>query len=216
MAFHTIDLSTWNRAEHFLHYKNEVQCAICITNQISITRLVPFLKQKKLRFYPVMIYLVTKALHLQTLFRLGTDQEGNVGYWDSIDPSYTIFHKETETFSCLWSSWNPDFHSFYPQICSDMESHQNFFHFSMPDIPPNHFDISCLPWLSYDSFHINVNPGTYLAPIITWGKYLEKEGEIQLPLSFQIHHSAADGFHVSQFYQDLDRLIAAFIEEYPL
>ena len=97
-----------------------------------------------------------------------------------------------------------------------MESHQNFFHFSMPDIPPNHFDISCLPWLSYDSFHINVNPGTYLAPIITWGKYLEKEGEIQLPLSFQIHHSAADGFHVSQFYQDLDRLIAAFIEEYPL
>lgn len=64
MAFHTIDLSTWNRAEHFLHYKNEVQCAICITHRISITRLVPFLKQKKLRFYPVMIYLVTKALHL--------------------------------------------------------------------------------------------------------------------------------------------------------
>lgn len=110
MAFHTIDLSTWNRAEHFLHYKNEVQCAICITHRISITRLVPFLKQKKLRFYPVMIYLVTKALHLQTLFRLGMDQEGNVGYWDSIDPSYTIFHKETETFSCLWSSWNLDFH----------------------------------------------------------------------------------------------------------
>ena len=210
MAFHTIDLSTWNRAEHFLHYKNEVRCVICVTHRITVTKLLPFLKQKNLRFYPVMIYLVTKALHLQKEFRLGIDAEGNVGYWDSITPSYTVFHRETETFSCLWSPWDPEFSSFYLQVCSDIEKHRDFFHFSMPDLPPNHFDISCLPWLSYDSFHINVEAGAYLAPIVTWGKYQEQQGEIPLPLSLQIHHAAADGFHVSRFYQDLQHEISEF------
>ena len=47
-------------------------------------------------------------------------------------------------------------------------------------------------------------------PVITWGKYIEKNGKITLPFSFNIHHAAADGYHLSRFFIELQELLNSF------
>ena len=49
--------------------------------------------------------------------------------------------------------------------------------FGFVPVPPNLFDASIVPWLSYQSLTLNVfDSGTYLAPVITAGKYTERDG----------------------------------------
>ena len=77
-------------------------------------------------------------------------------------------------------------------------------------MPPNTFDVSCLPWVrTAASTCTSSTSGTYLAPVVTWGKY-EREGDRTiLPVSLNIHHAVADGFHLSRFFLELQELLDA-------
>uniref|UniRef100_UPI001FDAB5FD CatA-like O-acetyltransferase n=1 Tax=Clostridioides difficile TaxID=1496 RepID=UPI001FDAB5FD len=53
--------------------------------------------------------------------------------------------------------------------------------------------------------------GKFLAPVITWGKYeLEQERYI-MPLTMNIHHAVADGFHLSRFFNEVQELINSIL-----
>lgn len=72
----------------------------------------------------------------------------------------------------------------------------------------NTFDVSCLPWVRYKNFDIHVfDEGKYLAPVVTWGKYEIENGKTVLPLSMNIHHAVADGWHLSRFFVDVQEII---------
>ena len=55
--------------------------------------------------------------------------------------------------------------------------------------------------MSYSSFNVN-NEGKqpFLFPMVTWGKYFEQDNKIIIPVTIQIHHAVADGYHCSLFY----------------
>ena len=75
-------------------------------------------------------------------------------------------------------------------------------------MPPNTFDVSCLPWVRYRSFDMHIfDSGTYLAPVVTWGKYAREGARTVLPVSLNIHHAVADGFHLSRFFLELQELL---------
>ena len=77
-------------------------------------------------------------------------------------------------------------------------------------MPPNTFDVSCLPWVRYRSFDMHIfDSGTYLAPVVTWGKYAREGERTVLPVSMNIHHAVADGFHLSRFFLELQELLDA-------
>ncbi|WP_265692441.1 CatA-like O-acetyltransferase, partial [Streptomyces griseolus] len=48
----------------------------------------------------------------------------------------------------------------------------------------------------------------HLAPICTLGRYVEREGRVLLPLTVQIHHTTADGFHTARLVDELEALTA--------
>ena len=39
--------------------------------------------------------------------------------------------------------------------------------------------------------------------MVTWGKYYECDGKIIMPVTLQIHHAVADGYHCAKFYEDI-------------
>ena len=45
-------------------------------------------------------------------------------------------------------------------------------------------------------------------PRFAWGKYREENGRTMLPMSLFINHALCDGWHVTQFYRNLDRELA--------
>lgn len=40
-----------------------------------------------------------------------------------------------------------------------------------------------------------------------WGRFEEHNGEIILPLTIQVHHAAADGYHCHLLLEELKRIL---------
>lgn len=204
MNYSKINLDTWTRRDLFKHFIQDVRCVISITASVDVTNLLSFCKSNRHRFYPVFLYLVAKVLNGRDEFKMGYDPMGNVILWHTLSPSYIVFHPQDELFTRLITEYTPDFDVFYGRVVSDMALHQDKRAFEIEYTAPNTFDASCLPWISYNTCDLHVfDSGTYLAPIVTWGKYEEKGGRLIMPLTMQIHHAVADGFHIARFFDDI-------------
>ncbi len=52
-----------------------------------------------MKFYPAMIWVVSKVVNEHDEFKYSWDNKGNLIKWDYISPSYAEFHKEDENFT---------------------------------------------------------------------------------------------------------------------
>jgi len=59
---------------------------------------------------------------------------------------------------------------------------------------------SSLPWINFTSIsHARAFRFKDSCPKISFGKMLEQNGRLQMPVSIHVHHALMDGFHVGQF-----------------
>ncbi|MBM7588133.1 chloramphenicol O-acetyltransferase type A [Bacillus pakistanensis] len=208
MKFNLIELNNWNRKPYFEHYLNQVTCTFSITANIDITALLETLRDRDIKLYPAFIYLVTRTVNSQIEFRTCFNEEGKLGYWEAMTPSFTIFHKDDQTFSNIWTEFSNDFHLFYENYQEDMKQYGDVKGFFTKDNEPkNTFPISSIPWVHFTGFNLNIyNDGNYLLPIITGGKYFKQAGQTLLPISLQVHHAVCDGYHASNFINGVQSL----------
>lgn len=205
MNFNPIVMDRWSRKPYFEHYLHHVRCTYSMTANIDISSLLSELKNKRIKLYPALIHMITTVVNRHREFRTCFDSEGQLGYWDSMSPSFTIFHDAEKTFSSIWTLYGEDFHDFYRRYLDDMKKYGSVTQFSAKENePPNTFPISSIPWVSFTGFNLNVyDEGTYLLPIFTIGKYFQQDDKILLPLSVQFHHAVCDGSHASMLYNEL-------------
>lgn len=137
MNFNKVDMDNWNRKQHFEHYLKNVKCGFSITSNIDSTALVPAVKTRSLKLYPVLLYMVTTVVNMQQELRTCFNDDKELGYWEAMNPSYTVFHQDTHTFSSLWTEYTDDFNEFYQNIQVDIEKYSNNKDlFPKPDCPP--------------------------------------------------------------------------------
>lgn len=212
MSFEMIDLEKYERKEHFLHYINNVPCFYSMTTNIDITNLKNYIKEKEYKLYPTIIYAITRVVNNHIEFRMSLDAENNLGYFTEVNPSYTIFHKDNNTFSNIWTKYNSDFIEFYKNYEKDIKEYGDKKGFITKKLEnDNLINISAIPWTSFTGFNLNLPKAEkYLLPIFTIGKYFEENKRILLPLAVQVHHSVCDGFHTSRFINELQELLNNF------
>lgn len=205
MAFKIIDRENWSRKEYFEHYFSNVPCTYSMTTKLDITKII----ESKKKLYPAMLYYLTTIVNRHVEFRIAFNKDNELGAYDEMLPCYTIFHKDTETFSNLWTVYCKDYEEFYKMYENDLRQYGNQKGmFGKPDVPDNCFDVSMIPWVSFEGFNLNLQKGyDYLLPIFTMGKYYEENGKILLPLAIQVHHAVCDGFHLCRFINELQELI---------
>ena len=205
MSFHPIDRESWERREYFEHYFTLVPCSYSMTVQLDITRL----HISRLRLYPAMLYCLTKEVNRRREFRTAINSSGQLGYYDNMHPSYTVFRRDDETFTNIWTEYDPDFSSFLKAYESDVDKYTALPGFAAkPDAPENCFNVSMIPWQSFEGFNLNLpKGGDYLLPIFTMGRFHEENGRILLPLAAQVHHAVCDGFHLCRFLGELSELV---------
>ena len=141
---------------------------------------------------------------------MALDENGSPGSFDQLSPSYTVFHPKTETFSCLWTEYTPDYALFLRRYEEDMRLYGEVEAFeAKPNTPAASFNVSMIPWQSFSSFHLELPRGEdYLLPIFTLGRYRPVEGKLLLPLALQVHHAVCDGFHACRFVEELQALVS--------
>lgn len=205
MIFEKIDRSTWPRNEVFKHYFSAIPCTYSLTTKLDIMNV----RAKKLRLYPTMLHALTTVVNRHEEFRTAFNEAGELGVFSDMHPCYTVFHKETETFSSLWTEYTPDRSEFIRRYEADLAAYgDNPAFFGKPDLPKNSFTVSMLPWTTFDGFNLNLAKGhAYTLPIFTLGKFF-LEGELTLlPVALQVHHGVCDGFHTCRFLNELQALL---------
>lgn len=202
--FHKMN-DQWPRQEHFRHYMDNVRCTYSLTVQIDITELHGAFKTNSIKAYPAQIYMLASVVNRLREFRMGVSEQGEAGYWDVLHPSYTVFNTESKTFSSIWTTYDEVFSAFYSACTEDIARYSHATAFAPKQgEPPNIFTVSSIPWIDFTAFNLNVySDGTYLTPIFTLGKYVEREDKILMPLAMQLHHSACDGYHAGLFVEAL-------------
>ncbi|WP_027626572.1 type A chloramphenicol O-acetyltransferase [Clostridium lundense] len=212
MNFNKIDIESWSRKPYFQQYFENTPCTYSLTANLDITTLLMNIKNENIKLYPTMIYVITTIVNRHQEFRTALDENGNVGIWDEMNPSYTVFQKDSETFSNIWTEYNLDFSKFYESYLKDIEMYGNIKEFSpKPNIQKNTFPISSIPWTTFTGFNLNLYAGAkYLLPIFTMGKYFTQQGKILLPISVQVHHAVCDGFHVARFINECQQMINGY------
>ncbi|SFD24101.1 CatA-like O-acetyltransferase [Clostridium uliginosum] len=208
MNFNHIDLDNWERKEYFDYYINIVKCKYNLNTNIDITELLLKVKNKKIRFYPTFIYIITKAINQNKEFRISFDKDDILGYWDYINPSYTIFHNDDKTFSDIWTEYNEDFSVFYRAAIMDLEKYKDIKGIkAKPNTPKNFCPISSIPWLSFTGYGIDTySESKMLFPTILFGKYFKENNKVMLPFSIFVNHAVADGYHTCKLINDIQQI----------
>lgn len=209
MNYQKINIENWKRKEHFNAYRNAVKCGFSLTFKLDISHIIPFIKEHSYKFYPVMIYLLSKAVNKHPEFRMAM-KDGELIVWDCVDPVYTVLHTETETFSALSIPYTENLENFIKEYDGKGGKYKNSLAFFPEKAPENHFNISAIPWVNFDSFNLNIADFTdYFAPTFTMGKYQKEGNSIFMPLSIQVHHAVCDGFHVAKLIETLQEYCTA-------
>ena len=204
-----VDLSRWARKEHFEVFQSFAQCTFNQTVLLDITALLKHIKQVGWKFYPTIIFLLSKVVNSHAEFRMAI-KNNELVIWNEVHPSYTIFHNETETFSSLWSHYDGNMEHFQKTYSEDVTRYgNNLSYWPKGESPDNIFFVSAIPWATFTSFNVNVaNMKNFFAPMFTFGKYYEQDGKTLLPLAVQVHHSVCDGFHLARLFNEIQEIMS--------
>lgn len=210
MEYKKIDLQTWGRQEHY-HFFRQTQHSFGLTVDIDISNIIRVKQSKKYAFYPLMLHLITCTINQFSEFKMSF-YNSELIEWKEVLPLYTVFNDQTQTFALLWTEYEDSTLKFMQMCSTDILKYKNHTGLvSKPNVPANHFTLSNIPWVSFNSFNISMPRAIdYFAPILTMGKFYEKEGKTFLPLAIQVHHAVCDGFTISMFFESLQNLCSTF------
>ncbi len=204
MSLHLIDMDTYHRREHFEHFLG-MQLTYSAAVEIDVTQLRTTAKARGYRAYPAQIWMLTTAANRVAEFRMSFDTEGALGVWDELHPVFTVFNDARRTFSSLWTRYNKDFSEFNRMCLQTIEQHNDGSLEPQDDTPANVLNVSSIPWVAFTGFNLNL-PSRYLLPILTIGRYTERNGRTFMPLAVQVHHAVCDGWHLGQYIDDVQRI----------
>lgn len=207
MGFNVIDLDNWERKDRFNHFYNNAKCTYSITVNIDITNFYNYIKTNNLTFYPAFTWVVSKVINTYDEFKITFDEKGRLGFFDEISPSYSVLNDKTKIMNDLYTAFSGRFIDFYNNMRNDIDKYKEDNNFKTK-FQNNFFIVSCLPWFNYTAFNVN-NEGSipFLFPMVTWGKFFVENNKTIMPLTIQIHHAVADGYHCSLFFNDITKLV---------
>ena len=206
--------ATWVRAQHFHYYAKMFPTNICLNRRLDVTELVPAIEKKGYRQDVVFYYLVTKAINNQGELSVAY-KDGQIGWWNYLNPAYPVFHEDDETSTILWTEYDDDFAVFNEKFLSDLEKYGNSKGvFAMKGMPPtNSYNVTFNPWFSFDGFSVDLHDTRdYFFPTVDMCKIMEENGRLYLPIAISVHRAATDLIHLKKFFDDIESYFPMFTQ----
>ena len=209
--FTLLDRAAWPRSEHFDYYIRTVKCRYNLTAHLTVTALRERGKALGLRFYPLLLYIATRAINANREFRMGFNEHGAPGYWDFINPSHTIFHDDDKTFSDVWSEYDESFPRFLPKRPA---RHGNLQRYQRrPGQTRQAGQLLSHVRAAVAELYRHgpcAGHGTALPAAHHHLRQVLRSGpDTLLPIAVSVHHAAADGYHTSKLINDMQALAAS-------
>jgi chloramphenicol O-acetyltransferase type A len=197
-----LDLENWPRREHYTRFTVYNNPHFGVSSTVDVTALREFLKQHSQSFTIAIVYLMARAANAIPEFRhriLG----GRPVEHERVDPSFTVLVEEEQVSFCV-VEYVEDFAVFAARAAEKMAyvraSSSVAQALEEEGERTDLLYLSAIPWMSFTGFmHAVMGPADSI-PLITWGKFFEHDGLLQMPLAVQGHHALMDGLHMGKFY----------------
>lgn len=211
MNYEYIDLTKWERGGLFVYFTEKMRNVISVTADIDVSGLPEACRRRGIGFYAAVMWCAAKAVNGRENFRIGMI-EGRPVRYDRVDPYYVHYIESDGKFVKAVAEYDDELSVFAERY----ETNKRLFgqrRGLCREVSPNVFDVSCLPWLHYKSLDLHVfDDGLYMAPVVTWGKYVGNGASLEMPMTLQIHHAVADGRHVAAFFEDVQKNVRGIAE----
>ena len=202
----TIQLDGWPRKEHYLFFQEFDYPYFSLCADMDISLLLPRIKESKISFTAVIMYLISRVANGIPEFRQRVREEDPVEH-PVVHPSATILSQD-DLFTFCTVFYEPDFKSFIRAAAEEIALVKE-----QPSLEEKIQDdsmlfMSSIPWVSFTSFQhpLKLNPADSV-PRFAWGKFREERDKMVMPLSVQGHHALMDGLHAGLFYQEFQKLL---------
>lgn len=201
-----IDMETWPRLESFNFFKNYEYPQFNICAQLDITQAYQYLENHGISKYNATLWMISCAANAVTEIRYRIRKNSVVEH-DRIDPSVTLL-TEDHTLAFCSIEYTTDVFRFFSRVEQGIEQTKQTP--KMADKPgiDNLIYVSCVPWVNFTAIsHPMRIDNTDSIPRISWGKFTHTAGQVSMPVSLQLHHALADGYHAGLFFKKLEGLL---------
>ncbi|MEO0526382.1 MAG: chloramphenicol acetyltransferase [Bacteroidota bacterium] len=195
-----------HRQKHFDFFNAMDRPHFNITANVEITELLTYIKEHRLPTTASMVYVIARAANEIPEFRWRI-RGGKVIEHKTVQPSFTVHTEVADVFSFCTVPYQRDAKKFVrdaQEISKAMYARP-----SLEDEPgrDDYLFLSPIPWIHFTGFEhaMHYSPSDSI-PRMVWGKFLEKDGVVHMPLSVQVHHAVADGRHVGRYFEKIEAL----------
>ncbi|MBC6989434.1 chloramphenicol acetyltransferase [Hymenobacter sp. BT491] len=205
---HLIDLSTWPRREHFAFFSAFDEPFFGLVAEVDCTKAYAKSKRLGLTFFLYYLYQALQAANEIEEFRCRIE-DGQVYRYDRIHASATIGRPD-RTFSFSFIEQQDTLDSFLAGANAEIEAVQQSSGLRLSDSTsrPDVIHFSAIPWVRFTGLtHARSFQHPDSCPKISVGQSYQDGAFMRMPVSVNVHHGLADGYHVGLFLEAFQRLL---------
>lgn len=116
MNYTFVNLNEWSRGSLFKFYIDKMRIVMSLTADVNVTKLRAYSKKNNLKFYPLMLRVVSKIINSHDEFKYSWDDAGNLIKWDLYPLLTLIFMPMTKILSKWLRSIRMTFSNFAAEL----------------------------------------------------------------------------------------------------
>ncbi len=199
-----LDLENWNRKGHFEFFTQFEEPFFGITAPVEVATAYENAKATQTPFFIYYLHKILTAVNAIENFKYRIKDQQIIIH-DRIDTSATIM-REDKTFGFSHIEFHPDLEIFKKIASKEIARIQNTTGIITREYPENIIHFSAIPWLNFTGLtHARSFTWPDSCPKISVGKIFEENSNQKMNVSVTVHHGLMDGYHVSLFFEELQK-----------
>lgn len=206
--YRELDIDKWPRRATYELFKDYEDPFFNITANLSVEPLYRFCREHGLSYSHAALFYSLETANEIPEFRTRL-KEGKLVEFDRIHATQTILNDD-KTFSFCYFEFTGDVFAFSEAGRRVVEKYKLLKTF---DVESDRIDLiyySVIPWISFTSFkHAGRLDKSQTIPRIVFGKMFGSGSGRQMPVSVELNHAVADGYHLGEFFTRFQEKIDA-------
>ncbi|SDS22714.1 CatA-like O-acetyltransferase [Gramella sp. MAR_2010_147] len=201
-----LDISTWNRKEHFEFFSKFEESFFGITVDVDCSLAYEKSKKEGISFFLYYLYLSSKAVNSIEPFKYRIEDD-KVFIYEKINASATV-SRDDHTFGFSHIVFDDDLDIFLKNAEKEIKRVRAGKGLMLDKIRQNEVHYSALPWLKFSSLsHSRALGKDDSCPKISFGKLTDDGHKKIMPVSVHVNHALMDGYHVGLFIDKFQKLL---------
>lgn len=203
-----LDMNTYPRRSHFDYFRSLAFPYVGLTANVDVTNLIRRAKELKGSSFLAILWAASQAANAVPELRQRIEGDAIVEY-DHCNCGHTVALSD-HTFCNCTTDCRRSLEEFlvYGKRCQEEAAlHTGFVN---PDEDESGMIFtSCVPWVTFTQVVQPVPIPADCNPRIVFGKFFPEGDRTMMPLHIQCNHALVDGYHISRFYQEFERIAAS-------